>query len=555
MKELVNNINNIKNNFLSRVKKTTKQGWILIILILLGIFLRTYNFHDWLRFSMDQSRDAMLISNVVEGKSSLPLLGPLAGGTFFHLGPAYYYFSIFSAKIFGNYPDKMAYPSLFFSILTVPLLYFFSREYFNSKISLIITALMSVSYFAVANSRFSSNPNLAPFFVLVFLYSTFKLASNKKSFFWWSVAVGISLGVGIQIHTTLLVIIPAFLIFFFLYLIKKKQLIAVKSLLLVLIIFLIFNTPQIINAFQSKGANTRNFLSGLQNKKSEKSKLLKSSFWITVCQMKANSYFLTSTKVNKKCVGKFNLNQGAKKLYKNTKNKKVRKIMFLSNIIFIVVFSLGGYYLLGYYFFKEKGKRKKYLGNIIGFNVLALFFLTPVVSDINVNYFIILLFIPFILFGLWLKFLNEKLGKVGKIIILIASLLFFANSLRVINQTYNFYRQGLDNNQDNSDLREIEEITDFIIKKAPPQKIIYLSGKKAYLKRFFRPLAYLVGQQERKLFLLDNHKIKGVKLKGIFFYIQDGKKGNVNRNRFINGYPVLSVKRINKIEIYEVWKN
>ena len=99
----------------NKVKSIPKYFWVLLLITVLGFFLRTYNFHDWLRFNMDQGRDATLISAVIDKDIALPLIGPRAGGTDFHLGPMSYYFQIISAKVFGNYPDKMAYPDLFFS--------------------------------------------------------------------------------------------------------------------------------------------------------------------------------------------------------------------------------------------------------------------------------------------------------------------------------------------------------------------------------------------------------------------------------------------------------
>ena len=111
-------MSNLKELF----KKNKKTVIILSVIVLAGIFFRTYEFHDWLRFSRDQVRDVSLIGNALEGKEHLPLLGPNAGTTKFRLGPIYYQFSYMSEKIFGNYPDKMAYPSVFFSILSIPLL-------------------------------------------------------------------------------------------------------------------------------------------------------------------------------------------------------------------------------------------------------------------------------------------------------------------------------------------------------------------------------------------------------------------------------------------------
>ncbi len=138
------------------------------MVLIAGIFLRTWHHHDWLRFNADQGRDAQIVSSVIDGSAPLPLLGPKAGGTQFRLGPAFYYFEIAAAKIFGNIPDKMAYPDLFTGILCIPLFFFFLRKYFEKYTALSLTAIFAVSAYAIRYSRFGWNPNSAPFWTILF---------------------------------------------------------------------------------------------------------------------------------------------------------------------------------------------------------------------------------------------------------------------------------------------------------------------------------------------------------------------------------------------------
>lgn len=109
---------------------------IFVLILAMGLFLRTYKFHDWLYFSSDQVRDANLVSSYLKGDSLLPLLGPTmrkstdSKAELFHLGPIYYHFQILSAKIFGNYPDKLAYPDLLFFFWCYNFILFFSQKVF-----------------------------------------------------------------------------------------------------------------------------------------------------------------------------------------------------------------------------------------------------------------------------------------------------------------------------------------------------------------------------------------------------------------------------------------
>ena len=194
-------------------------GFVFLIILFLGIFLRTYNFEDWLFFQGDQARDGFLVNKVVEnGPSWLPLLGPKAGGTYLRLGPIFYYFESASVAIFGNEtPATLAYPDLLFSILAIGLFYLFLREIFPKSWSLALMLGYSVCYFAIQYSRFAWNPNSLAFFNLLFFYSLFKFfqAAEKKKKILWSIFIGISYGVAGQLHFVSFLIFPIILIFVF----------------------------------------------------------------------------------------------------------------------------------------------------------------------------------------------------------------------------------------------------------------------------------------------------------------------------------------------------
>ncbi len=70
--------------------------FLLAAIILVGVFLRAYNFSDWLHFELDQARDARVIDEGLKGSFlDLPLLGPKAAGTALRLPPGFYYLEYF----------------------------------------------------------------------------------------------------------------------------------------------------------------------------------------------------------------------------------------------------------------------------------------------------------------------------------------------------------------------------------------------------------------------------------------------------------------------------
>jgi len=544
--------------FLDKIKEK-KFFWLLFACVLaLGIFIRTYNFHDWLRFSKDQSRDAFIISNAIEGKEALPLLGPAAGATDFYLGPVYYYFSYISAEIFGNYPDRMAYPSLFFSILAIPLLFYFLKEYFNRNISISLTAIMSVSYFAVINSRFSSNPNLMPFFVLLFLYAFLKILNSKKKDGWfWFLVVGVAIGIGIQLHAILLVVLPVMMLVIFAYLIKQKKVAVFKGFFIVIFIALLLNIPQIVNEIKTQGENSKAFFAVFDSQTDSDFSITKKIVLLSLCQVKANSYIISSVPITEECVKEFDLKLGAKKLFGGIKNKPLplRSIVFWLSTLASIVFSLAGYFLLVYYFRKEKDeKAKNFLGLFLTFNIISLIFLITVVVRINVNYFIFIFFVPFVLFGLMLKFILEKNIKFGSLIAATLFAVIFIPSILIDIYFFNYYSKNLDNNLDNSNLKQAELMSEYMLEKTNGNNSpkIMLAGQAVYINRFSNSLAYLLRKSEKKIVTSMETSLSEEEKELFFIHGSDSK--TVNLENKIQGYETLDGQRYGKVDLFFIRK-
>lgn len=462
-----------------KLKKPSKYGWALLIVVAVGIFLRTYHFHDWLRFNADQSRDAEVVSQVVDGNAPIPLLGPKAGGTVFRLGPAFYYFQIVSAKIFGNFPDKMAYPDLFTSILAIPLIFIFLRKIFGNKISLGLTALFAVSFYAIKYSRFAWNPNSIPFWMMLFLYSlsspVFFTKERKK--FLWLVLAGISLGIAVQLHTVLLVVLPILTLgtaIFFIWKNKKMW----KSFALIIILAIFLNVPQIVSENQNKWENTGAFFQGMGIKEGKNISLLSNIATDAKCFVKGNQYIISSLSDSDDC-----------KIY-NSKNK-----WSLLYAIFGTIFFIGGIILFVLNFKKEKKLEKKYfLGIILAYVVLSFLVFIPVANEISMRFFLMLLILPFLLLGFWVKFLLEKYPKSGIYIgssILVILALFNLNTIKSEFTAFANHAKNAGGSFENADLKEVELISKYIITHADGAKTVFFGGNATYLFKFEKSIEYL----------------------------------------------------------------
>jgi hypothetical protein len=227
-----------------------------------------YNFEEWFYFKNDQARDAYTAQKVFDGGlGELRLLGPRAGGSNLYLGPVSYYFRAFSAWAFqSKEPFVMAYPDLFFSILTIPLLYFFLKNFFTSKTSLVISSIYTFSYVAIQYSRFAWNPNSLPFWSLLFIFSLYKLTitKNRKTAGWYLILLTLAYSIASQLHFVALLGFPmvAF-VFWFKYFPKK---INWKFWLGAVFTIFILYSPVIANEIITKGNNSQHFIYTIKNR-------------------------------------------------------------------------------------------------------------------------------------------------------------------------------------------------------------------------------------------------------------------------------------------------
>lgn len=536
-------------------QRIPKYVLLLGIIVLVGIFFRAYNFHDWLRFSPDEARDATYISDAILGKANLPALGPQAGNTNFYLGPLYYQMEYVSARIFGNAPDKLAYPDLLFSILAIPMLFFFLRRYFSLEVSLALDALFSFSYFAISTSRFASNPNSIPFFILVFLYGLLVLMEKehtKKYLF--AILVGISMGVGIQLHALLFLILPAVALGVLGFLMYEKNIVW-RDVFLVLFFFLVVNIEQLNYELHTNGANISHLFKGAQSESNIGATVLASNITTLVaCQIQANIHIVMAPIDFENCGSIFNVRRAAEKEWiLSGAGKFINGGLFTLEMLFCVLFSIGGYVLARRCLKKEQNEEKrKFLGLFLFYNLVSLLVMIPVTSQLSVHYFNILIFVPFILLGLWADLLleserawKEKVFIFGLIVLLGMNFLFLIQKARI------YENKGM-SNVDESILGEIIPMVDYLIAESEWSDRVYIDGSKFYLKRFLKPFDYLSRKQGVQMIRPANDRSFDVGTK--FFYIDGTKKDTKRDSDVINGDKILTKKRFQQITLYTMVK-
>jgi hypothetical protein len=376
-----------------------KLNWKIVAflaVIAMAIFFRTYKFDDWLLFKGDSFRDALLVSHSFDnGVRDLPLLGPKAGGTKLRLGPIFYYFQYLSTIIFQSKEAPVfAYPVLFFSLLTIPLAYFFLRKYFKQNWSLVLTGMFSLSFLAVEYSRFAWNPNAIPFFNILFFYALLEIFSekNKISKAWWFLIAGISFSVASQLHYASFLGLP--IIAFLMLIINRKKLkefITLKRVAIFVGVIIFFYVPIIINEILTQGDNSK-------------------QFWISIFNKSDYHSFFSNIYVNAKFFSKNFLRILCGYLGEN-------KFLYLISGIFIVISALFNVH----FFLKEKDSNRKNFLALSAIIFLSYFLLyIPLAFSIDrPRFFLPIIVVPYVFFG----YLTSSAGKkITKAIAIVAAI-------------------------------------------------------------------------------------------------------------------------------------
>lgn len=537
-----------------------KQHWVLTVLLLVivgAVFVRTYNFDEWLYFKMDQSRDALLIGNAIDnGAGYLPLLGARAGATelehgFLRLGPAYYYFQYLSGKIFNSTdPEIFAYPDLFFSIAVIPLLFFFLRLYFSKRHSLYITAMYAFSFLIIQYSRFAWNPNSLQFFIILSFYGLLRFLNDDrpKQKKWWLALWVFGITIGSQLHFFgffSLLGISGLLILFHLRVWNRDSLkslfqkIALKQcawfVVISLGVFLVLYTPVIISDTMEGGQNTKNFFEALGSKAEKKplvEKLQK--------DIKENlSYYCLLT---------------TSQCYTGDLKKNVLPIGASALVVII------GLFLAVQKLRTEESKLSKdfLMLVLLWFGIFSLLTI-PVAFQLRPRFYIVVFALPFIFLGFLYEFLEKRFGKralFATALITIAVLavnirgtaIWFGEQASAQIRTTNVNRTLILKNQDGVTLGQLQGVTDWMYGKYHAGSTLYYYVKPEHE----RPINFLLKEKKNTNLVFTTMKIN-TDPTAQYFAVTPAKNGiSPVTKKFGPDIVVIDSKQFGQLMVFEI---
>lgn len=165
----------------------------LIILVVIGIILRFYNFTGFVTYLGDQGRDTIVMRRIVTFEH-MPGIGASSSVGNIFLGPFYYYLVAPWLLVTNFNPVGPALGVAVLSTLFIIAMYLCVKDLFDEKVALLATTFTALSYSLVWFSRFSWNPNLLPFSALLSFYFFVKALQKGRlvHFFLTGVFIAIS---------------------------------------------------------------------------------------------------------------------------------------------------------------------------------------------------------------------------------------------------------------------------------------------------------------------------------------------------------------------------
>jgi 4-amino-4-deoxy-L-arabinose transferase-like glycosyltransferase len=439
--------------------KNNKIEFILLLLILaIASFLRFYNIIDFLHFANDEARDAFIVKNIFEN-NSIPLLGPETSIGHFYLGPIFYYFLTLFFLLFQFHPVSGAILSAILGVLSVLLLWKITRNIFSKEAALIASFLYSISFIVVLHSRWSWNPNIVPFFFLLYIYSFYKFTNSRNNFGKYLYLWIISLTILIQLHASTFILIPVSIILFLLYRPKNlKWQNYLVSLAIIIILFAPFLIYEIINNFE----NFYKIISVIFDSSDSTSFLYKIKFNILGFIGFLNALIFANF-------------SGLNNNFSFIENINIYSLSFIPGLITF----LGILIIAIFHIYKYK-KKSKFIFTLFLFLLIFFIFSKKILF---VHYYILFFPLIFILLGFLLSMFYRYNIFSKSLVFLIIIFISFSNFL----YTFDFF-SGLKQNtwqkHHTIPFYQTDKAVNFIVKKAKNDKIYLNCEIKDYCKSF-----------------------------------------------------------------------
>ena len=224
-----------------------KKNFLFFLILLLALFLRIYRLDSLTTFGGDQGQDFLVVKDMVL-YHKWTLLGIKTSGYAFFQGPIYLYMLFPFFLVFNLNPISGAIAAIFYSIVTIIILYFLCVKFFSKRIAIISSLLYAVSGELIIFGNTPLYQHFLPLFIIISIYLF--LIEDKNKFIY--LLLGLSIGLGIELHLLNISLLIAVIVYLLIY--EKSKL---KNILTYITGIILGLSPTIAFELRHNFLNTR----------------------------------------------------------------------------------------------------------------------------------------------------------------------------------------------------------------------------------------------------------------------------------------------------------
>ncbi|MEX2007763.1 MAG: glycosyltransferase family 39 protein [Candidatus Levyibacteriota bacterium] len=174
-------------------------GACVILVILLSVILRFYNYDNRWSLAHDQARDA-LIGREALRQHKIPTLGPFTSQSAFVMGPIWYWLVAVATIL---YPWSILTPWIVLSlsyVLVVYLMILIGKELGGKRLGLVVGLLAAISPSQIAQSVDLTNPSGVSIFSALAIYFSIRYIKTKRNLYLFLFPFFIAMAINIHLQ-------------------------------------------------------------------------------------------------------------------------------------------------------------------------------------------------------------------------------------------------------------------------------------------------------------------------------------------------------------------
>lgn len=230
-------IKTIKNCFVLLFAIRPKVNWSYILVfgaIILGAFLRFYNYHNWFFFSVDEEHYSFM-TRMITVDHHFPLIGGPISGTKLYMAPWFLYFNAIFFLLSKNSPVSSGMVFAGIELFVILLVYLIGKKLFNRRVGTLAAVLYGGSMLMALFDRHYWNITLAPIISAFTFYGLLNWLEGSKK---WLIITALVVGFGLS--TTFSVFAVFLFAVLVIFLNHPKELLKFLAVIAVMHITLVF---------------------------------------------------------------------------------------------------------------------------------------------------------------------------------------------------------------------------------------------------------------------------------------------------------------------------